>query len=136
MKKIVACLLLLCTMIALAGCRKPQEELTASPPERLPLDLRPALSDSVSEIVIWSVGEERRITDSKQVQEMVDAIGRAEFMQDESADMNAPGAVSVIVDVYSGSGTTRITFPYYLYEDTVYNAGAESIQMFDKYFVQ
>ena len=132
MKKMVACVLVLCTIIALAGCGKTQDKSTASKP----LDLSLASSDSITEIVIKASGEERHITESNRIKEVVDTVKQIEFKQSKDDDINAPGAISVTVDLCTESGTTTITLPCYLYEGNVYSAGADSIKLFGKFFDQ
>ena len=132
MKKMVAYVLVLCAIIALAGCGKSQDESS----ESKPLDLSLVLSDSVTEIVIKASGEERHITESNRIKEVVDTVKQIEFKQSKDGDINAPGAISVTVDLYTESGTTTITLPCYLYEGNVYSAGVDSIKLFGKYFEQ
>ena len=122
------CLVSLLICFFIASCKSQSEGNS--------LDLTTVLPTSAVEIAIKAEGKEVRITDSEGINEVISIISQAEFIQTNSADINAPGANSVSIDVFTESGSVTITFPCYLYESNVYSAGVDSIKLFGKYFEQ
>lgn len=130
MKKLAACIMALCVAAVLAGCGDSAREQAPSKT----LDVGSLLGAPVAEAVIKAEGKELRITDGDTVREVVEAIERVEFQRSGDADINAPGAVSVTVELRAESETAAVTFPCCLFEGDVYSAGAESVKLFGKYF--
>lgn len=98
------------------------------------LDLHSILSSPVTEVIISSAGKEVLITDSEEIDKIVNDIESAEFQISNDTNINDPGAVSVTISVVMGSETNTITFPCFLYEGRVYSTDVEIISLFDKYF--
>ena len=112
----------------------PEPGLTPGPsPDAEEPVIRPVLPASLREASVTGSGKTVQITDSETLRELAGTVEGLEFRLSEEADMNEPGAVSVIVDFSAASGTETVTLPYWLHDGRVYSAGADSIRLFGKY---
>lgn len=91
------------------------------------------LTGPISKVSIIAGGREAHITDSVIIKEVVDTIKSTSFQLAAEKDIHEPGAVSVQIDVFTKAGTTTITFPRTLTDGCVFEAAADSIQLFEKY---
>ncbi len=100
------------------------------------LDLRAALSYPITEVTVFAAGREIHISDSKAIDEAVDFICSFEFHLEENLEMDAPGAVSIIVRVFADSEMKELTFPYCFYNGSVYATDVECVRLFEDYFLK
>ena len=94
------------------------------------LDMEKLISSPVKEAVIRAGMEETRITEQKIVEEVVKAVKNSVFRPASASAYDAPGAQTLSVEIITETGSVTITYPYFRYEDRVYDAGADSTKPF------
>lgn len=57
------------------------------------------------------------------------------YMTNGEEDISAPGAIVITITVENDSEESqKLTLPYFLHEETLYSAGAQSVSLFNDFF--
>ena len=100
------------------------------------LDMSTLIPSPAKEVVIYASGREVRVNDQESINSVVEVIRKTVFKPTRTLSINDPGATTITIDVIMEQGKVTITYPCFQYDSWVYDAGADSVQIFYDYIGQ
>ena len=100
------------------------------------LDMSTIIPYPAKEVVIYASGREVRINDQESINSVEEAIRKTVFKPTRTLSINATGAITISVDVVMEQSKVTVTYPCFKYNSRVYDAGADSVQIFYDYIGQ